>query len=320
MVNHGIDSKLIEKSFETLHEFFEKPQEFKDKFLKNKDVDLFDGYCAIYSETIYGDKPDYHEGMMWNASHARHAIKEQEYWKDTSFPELQLKSKELSLDVLKAYALVLGLEENFFADKHEWVDGISTSDHFRINYYPKKPEGASGRRMSPHSDYISVTLLLQNRLGLEVWDKTNKRWTLVQPDLNTFVVNTGNMMEFWTNGQFVSSMHQVPHRAYSDERVSIVFFSGPQDSVIIDSRDVKPNEEPKHVPIEGGQLLRNIWENLYEANNFKENTINLEALVAAGEACMLKGLTTLTRCGDVNCSWHCRAPRIVVLMFCGVHE
>lgn len=43
--------------------------------------------------------------------------------------------------------MALGFEdEDFFASRHNWIDGVTTTDRYRLNYNTPKPEGVPGGR------------------------------------------------------------------------------------------------------------------------------------------------------------------------------
>ena len=65
-------------------------------------------------------------------------------------------------------------------------------------------------RAGAHSDYGSLTLLMQGEgaSGLEILNR-QQEWVPVTPCKPQVVVNLGDLMERWTNGKWVSSLHRV---------------------------------------------------------------------------------------------------------------
>jgi len=65
--------------------------------------------------------------------------------------------------------------------------------------------------------------------GLEIQSKSGE-WVLAPPIPETFVINIGNTMQIWTNGEFSSTPHRVINRSGID-RYSIPFFANPRYDV-----------------------------------------------------------------------------------------
>jgi isopenicillin N synthase-like dioxygenase len=54
----------------------------------------------------------------------------------------------------------------------------------------------------------------------------------VDPIPGAFVINIGDMMERWTNGEWTSTIHRVIHRG-SNFRVSVPFFFEPDFDAVV---------------------------------------------------------------------------------------
>jgi len=65
----------------------------------------------------------------------------------------------------------------------------------RINYYPPCPQPEKVIGLTPHSDGVGLTILLQvsEEEGLQV--RKDDMWILVKPLPNSFIVNIGDMLE-----------------------------------------------------------------------------------------------------------------------------
>ena len=107
---------------------------------------------------------------------------------------------------------------------------VSNGEHAeRPPQKKKKQLGASA-----HTDFGAITLLLQDSVpGLQVLDQDaasghattddDSRWFTVPPRSDAFVVNLGDMMTRWTQGEYKSSVHHVINNG-GQERYSIAFF------------------------------------------------------------------------------------------------
>ena len=76
-----------------------------------------------------------------------------------------------------------------------------------------------------HTDFGAITLLLQHpgQEGLEVLHPALDSWIPVPTAENTYVVNIGDVLSAWTNGQYRSALHRVINTGTLD-RYSIPFF------------------------------------------------------------------------------------------------
>jgi len=97
----------------------------------------------------------------------------------------------------------------------------------RGNYYPARPEWAGDKDfgIAAHTDYGCLTFLATDGApGLEVQGRDGT-WISVQPPVGEFVINFGEMLEMWTAGRVVATVHRV--RGTSAERISIPLFFNP---------------------------------------------------------------------------------------------
>ena len=135
----------------------------------------------------------------------------------------------LSMRLMKLFALALKLPQNYFADfLRQPISAL------RANHYPAlhKAPLPGQLRAGAHSDYGSLTLLFQQEglSGLEILNR-QKEWVPVTPCKPDIIVNLGDLMERWTNGRWVSTLHRVvspdSKKASSHSRMSLAFFQQP---------------------------------------------------------------------------------------------
>ena len=153
-------------------------------------------------------------------------------------------------------AVALELPPDWFADKFE-VPGSSLF----INYYPAtvtKPEPGRFRR-GQHTDYGAVTVLYTDEeSGLQVMSSKGE-WMPVPVVPDTYVVNLGDLMTFWSNGRWRSSLHRVvcPEDTSTD-RLSVPLFFNPSLDALVQCVPtcLAPGESPAD-PIPAGEWIAN---------------------------------------------------------------
>jgi len=110
-------------------------------------------------------------------------------------------------------------------------------------------------RCGEHSDYGSITLLIQDREGgLEA--KINDMWKPLHPLPGTIIINVGDMLESLSGGMLPATLHKV---VVSDDgedtvaaRQSLAFFVQPDDDVQCGPLN---GSSPKYPPITAREHL-----------------------------------------------------------------
>jgi isopenicillin N synthase-like dioxygenase len=123
---------------------------------------------------------------------------------------------EVGHRLLRAFAIALGEDSDTFS-RH----ATKTPSQLRLVHYPYNPDAQDGQGIGAHTDYECFTLLKPTAPGLEVMNGAGE-WIDVPPKRGTFVVNIGDMLELWTNGEFVATSHRV--RRVKEERYSFPLF------------------------------------------------------------------------------------------------
>jgi len=158
------------------------------------------------------------------------------------------------------FALALGLDEDFFADKVN--HHIS---RLRVRNYPAPvtPPKPAQLRAGAHADYGSLTILrAQDKPGgLQVQNRAGE-WVDVPIAPNSYIVNIGELMARWTNGQWRATLHRVVNPpaelAASSRRLSLVFFHNPNYDAPVAALPgtVPEGEAPRFPPTTSGEHLR----------------------------------------------------------------
>ncbi|GFZ17176.1 2-oxoglutarate (2OG) and Fe(II)-dependent oxygenase superfamily protein [Actinidia rufa] len=150
--------------------------------------------------------------------------------------EYSEKMKMVTELTSKAMAKSLNLEENCFLNQF----GERAMLQARSIYYSKcqGPDLILG--LKPHTDGTGYTLLLQDEVGLQVFNKD--KWYAVPKISHAIFILMGDQMEIMTNGVFKSPVHRVLSNS-ERERVSIAMFYAPEKGKEIGPEDGLVNDE-----------------------------------------------------------------------------
>jgi len=172
----------------------------------------------------------------------------------------------LGQQILKALAVSLGLERNFFQSLYK-----EPLVRARLLHYPpvagSATDGESNGEQygaAEHTDYGTITLLWQDDVGgLQVKNRQGD-WIAAPYIDNTFVVNIGDMLARWTNDLFVSTPHRVIN-ASGRERYSIPVFYDPDFDVRVECLPhcSSSDNPPKYAPVTVGEYITARYDGSY---------------------------------------------------------
>jgi isopenicillin N synthase-like dioxygenase len=246
--NSGISKGLRKQVFSYSKSFFNLPLEVKQKQAWSDELNNT-GYVGLERERLNPNKPgDLKEAFNVNK---QAAIKI-----DASILAFYDSCTELANSVLQAYALALELPEDFFITRHNQQNHTLRLLHYPPLQTPSKPAQV---RAGEHSDYGSITLLFQDDVGgLEV-QTASGNWIAAPAIPDTVVVNTGDLMQRWTNDIFCSTKHRVmipSDNNVKQSRYSMAFFCHPNDDTEIACLESCQKEQsPIYPPILAGEYL-----------------------------------------------------------------
>lgn len=164
----------------------------------------------------------------------------------------------LGRELLRAFALGLGLEERCFDD---WFR--QPPSQLSINYYPVLPETADPdvSNMISHTDEGPFTILAQGEIGgLEV-KRRDGAWIQAPPIRGAFTINVGDMMMWWSNGRFLSNYHRVRNRT-DVERFSVPYFANPDRNVTVAPLPQLAGDAPRYAPVRVADHLARFYSQL----------------------------------------------------------
>ena len=154
--------------------------------------------------------------------------------------------EKLGRQFLPLWCLSLGLPSDY-------LDCFFATPHLTMSLLHYPPQNEIGNRqygIAPHTDNALMTFLAQTDVpGLAV-RMPSGRWREVDVVPGTLLVNTGNLMVRWTNGEYLSTKHRVINTNKVD-RYSIPVFFGPSGDALIEVLPTcqGPDRPPRYAPI-----------------------------------------------------------------------
>ncbi|MDX5438636.1 MAG: isopenicillin N synthase family oxygenase [Pontibacter sp.] len=244
--NHGLSDELTEKLYAATKEFFALPDEVKQKY-ENPELAGQRGYVGKGKEKAKGFntgdlKEFYHIGQELSDIPDSDPIKAE--YPENIFPEEVPAFKEVTLEayrkleaagkeVLRAIAIHLGLDENYFDEKVKYGNSILRP----IHYFPiENPDSvpADAVRAAEHGDINLITLLMgASADGLQVL-RRDGQWIPITALPEQVIVNVGDMLARLTNNKLKSTIHRVvnpPRELMHTSRYSIPFFMHPRSEM-----------------------------------------------------------------------------------------
>lgn len=260
--NHGFPDGLIDRVVSAAGKFFRQPMADKKKITVNERMR---GYLPLRYRSYEGETKaatSNQEGFWMSEDRPINPLNRLDgpnIWPEDSdelsesMQAYYAASTELSVVLQSAFSLALGESADYFPKMF-----TNQSSMLKLNHYPpqENPTSVSNIGVVPHSDSGGFTILWQDdNGGLEIQSKSGE-WVLAPPVPGTFVINIGNAMQIWTNGEFSSTPHRVINRS-GVERYSIPFFANPRYDV-----PVKPlvgEKEADYEPEEFESYQLNKW-------------------------------------------------------------
>ncbi|KAE8715036.1 Xyloglucan endo-transglycosylase [Hibiscus syriacus] len=220
--NHGVSSSLVEKVKKGIEGLFKLPMEEKKKlWQRTGELEGF-GQAFVVSEEQKLDWGD----MFFISSLPTH-LRKPHLFQNLPLPfrdDIEAYSVEvnnLALKMLGFQAKALRMDPD---DMRIFEGGYQT---LRMNYYPPCPQPEVAIGLTPHTDGVGITILLQiNEMeGLQI--KKDGAWIPIKPLPDAFVVNIGDILEIITNGTYPSIEHRAVVNS-ENERLSIATFHCPR--------------------------------------------------------------------------------------------
>jgi isopenicillin N synthase-like dioxygenase len=260
VTNHGISQELIDRVWQQTQGLFALPIASKMSVLRSRDNPW--GFYhneltknqrdkkQVFDFTCEGTDPIYGQTNRWPVDQQAFKATMQEYFEACT---------QLSLQLLEAFCIGLDLPAKFmhadFSSNH--------TGFLRLNYYPVHDpiEGAPDDHQEVadlgvhhHTDAGALTVLIQDEIGgLQV--HRDGYWYDIPPTPGAIVINTGDMMQVWSNDVYHAPVHRVLAMDAHD-RYSLPFFFNPAADARVSPLPSVANEQnpSRYKPIEWGRF------------------------------------------------------------------
>ncbi|MBT30437.1 MAG: flavonol synthase [Thalassobius sp.] len=267
--NHGLTDEMTHKLYFNVKAFFGLRDDLKQKYEK-AELQGQRGYIGKGKEHAKGRttgdlKEFFHIGQEKFEGDEVTAEYPENIW-PAELPEFQTIGnkvfqtlEETGLHMLRAIAIYLGLDENFFDDKASKGNSILRP----IHYYPiPNPEEVpdDAVRAAEHGDINLITLLMgASADGLQVLRRDGE-WIPITALPDQIVVNVGDMLDRLTNHKLKSTIHRVvnpPKDKMNSSRYSIPFFMHPRSDMDLTCLESCIDEEnpKKYSDMTAGEFL-----------------------------------------------------------------
>ena len=238
---HGVDQQLIENNYSHMRQFFDLDCHTKNKY-------EIPGFMGQRGFTSFGkehakdsEQPDlkefWHVGREVQEDHDLHEVYRPNIWIDEvpdykkSALTLMDQLDQLAIHLLRALALYLGEEQNYF--DYLVVDGNSI---LRTIHYPEIPEDAhpAAIRAAAHEDINLITILCESTApGLELL-RHDGTWMQVHGQSGYLVVDSGDMLARITNEVIPATTHRVVNPNHNrSKRYSMPYFVHPRPDAVL---------------------------------------------------------------------------------------
>jgi isopenicillin N synthase-like dioxygenase len=238
---------------------FQPPLEEKQKFALKKGVSLY-GYkeAGVVKQTDKDKRPDSTEFFNISKDHVHGIEPSREYPAEIEAEKPLIRdftknAHACGMVVLSTLARQLGLPSATFTDKT--IFSSASCDHCRLTKKTPHVADKNAIGLPSHTDFGSVTILFNWLGGLQIQSHDLAKlgeWKYVKPLPGHAIINLGDSMVIFTNGELKSAKHRVvpaPGEQANVDRYSIVYFVRPTNDVLM--KPVERFQTNGHVKVAG---------------------------------------------------------------------
>jgi len=261
LVGHGVAPAILDELHRQMHAFFALPVDRKGA-VQRTETNSWGWYDRELTKRqrdwkeIFDVGPEIVDGPL--AGHVPQ-------WPDADLPGFRpaceayaRAAEEVALGVLDAIARCLGADPAVL--RHDFV---GHTGFLRLNWYPLSPDpapadaptGADGTfGIRHHTDAGALTVLTQDdQPGLQVLK--DGQWTVVHPTPGALVVNSGDVVQVWSNDRYPAALHRVLASREALRYSAPFFFNPSADATYAPLTTACSDDDPPHYrPINWGEF------------------------------------------------------------------
>ena len=238
--NHGVPQELIDRVYRATKEFFELPQEIKDRLHVAKSGPTLRGYIPPYGENA---DPKKTRDLKEVFDYGVHEEKVSPFFGPNPMPteeelpgfkeaceEYHDAMMALARKLVSAFAISLDLPADYFEKMQQHPITIQ-----RLLHYPSQQGEVTEAEIGigAHTDYGFLTILSQDAVGGLQVRNSEGEWISAPPIEGAFVINIGDLVQTMTNGRYSSTLHRVINTS-GVARYSIPFFIDLDYTAVVD--------------------------------------------------------------------------------------
>ena len=244
ITGHGIGADLFEKVVSESEKFFALDSDLKNKIKRSEANSK-----GFFDDELTKQKLDWKQCFEFGVQEGKmdkQGLDGHNQWLDDDIiPDFKDTQKayfvlvrSIALRLVSAMAVGIGVHPDTYEGDFE-----EDSSFVRLNYYPTCPTPEKFWSISHHTDAGAITILYQTLVkSLQVFNISRKKWYEVEPLPDTFVINTGDIMQVWSNDVYTAPLHRVKAQA-NHSRISIPLFLNPSYET-----NYEPSAPTKEVP------------------------------------------------------------------------
>ncbi|RCV20302.1 hypothetical protein SETIT_4G045400v2 [Setaria italica] len=228
VINHGLPNEVISNFRNDMTEFFKQPLEAKKVYSmipgnlqgygqhfvvsENQKLDWADLFCLVL-------RPVDSRDMKFWPSHPPSFR--------NSIDRYSSEAAKLVSCLLKFLAMDMGVEPESFLEIFR-----GQPQRMRMTYYPPCRQADKVVGLSPHTDRMGLTLLLQANdvQGLQI--RKDGKWVAVNALDGAFIINVGDTLEILSNGRYKSIEHRAMVHPTRDRISAAVFHAVCRDATV----------------------------------------------------------------------------------------
>jgi isopenicillin N synthase-like dioxygenase len=301
ITNVGLSQEQVNRQFAIGKEFFELPHEEKLKYRADLEAGSYNGYRPLGSIEIFPglrDNVEFYNVFKFIPQYERKHpdVIKQNYAEIERFHRHIHESVVYKL--LRLIAIILELpDEDFLVNAHLYQDNSECFLRY-MRYLARSTEENENFQnlyLRGHTDFGSLTFVFSQPVAALQVKTPEGTWKYVKPHPGSIVVNTADLLQFWTNGFLKSSVHRVvvpPEDQAHVDRLGLLYFVRPTDTSQLTTVDspllrrmgLKKNDGgggDDEVSLTAGEWIRSrIKKNWTRSPADKDGSINVGGLKA----------------------------------------